>query len=209
MHTQLANRVVLDIETTGLNPNAHEILEIGAFVMDPRLTQGIAYFQSLVLFESHDVLDICYARAQQYCQEMHTQNGLWQDLHNAIDNPVRDGRQIAYPLEALDQALVGFMSTHARPLQIEGKDRPELPIAVGNNVEGFDLRFIENELPNFRKALHYRSLNVSTLRTIGQAYGMQDTRKASSAHRVREDIRDSITLYHQSLAMLRGLPIDG
>jgi oligoribonuclease (3'-5' exoribonuclease) len=206
----IANRVVIDLETTGPRPDVDSILEVGCRIFDPTLSIHIASLHLLVQYESVQAVELEYERAIDFIKDMHTKNGLWEDLKNAAVAGAARGIQ-AFPIAKIDEVLAQFISIHAPPVQNPNKpNKPEKPWAVGNNVESLDLPFLREDLKQPAALLHYRSINVSTLRGIASAesgldfYRREGISQQESDHRVMSDIDSCIACYHWSIAAIRG-----
>ena len=64
----------------------------------------------------------------------------------------------------------------------------------GNSI-GMDRRFLTAYLPEIEEYLHYRSVDVSTLKELARRWypaDLAEFRKSSSAHRAMDDIRQSV-----------------
>lgn len=78
MTTPVPNLVWLDLETTGLNPNTDQVLEIGCIVTDHAFEPIAA--ESWVL---HYDVENTTTKIDPYVREMHRVNGLWRDCLNS------------------------------------------------------------------------------------------------------------------------------
>ena len=93
-------------------------------------------------------------------------------------------------------AVVAFIDQHCAP-----KERPPL---AGNSIHQ-DRRFIHKYLPKLDARLHYRMIDVSTVKELGRRWypAIYDKRPAKNeAHRALDDIRESIAelrYYRESL----------
>jgi len=64
----------------------------------------------------------------------------------------------------------------------------------GNSI-GMDRRFLTAYLPEIEEYLHYRSIDVSTIKELARRWYPEDMsghHKKSSAHRAMDDIRESV-----------------
>lgn len=160
----------LDLETTGLEPQKCQILEVAAMVADleqpfARLTPYEAVLRPPVKpLDVHPVV-----------LEMHHRNGLWADC---------------------DKSTTTLAEVEAHLIEMAGRtpasDRENQTTLAGSCV-GFDLGFIKVHMPELAKYLHYRVLDVSSVLLFCRALGMPKPPKIE-AHRAMADIRESIAL---------------
>lgn len=160
----------LDMEMTGLDPARERVLEIATIVTDDALVE-IAAGPTLVVHQPDDVL----AAMDRWNTEHHGASGL---TERARTSTVTEA-------EAEAQTLA-FVDAHFGP-----KDRPVL---CGNSIHQ-DRRFIRRYLPAFDARLHYRMIDVSTIKELGRRWYPTELAaqpaKAES-HRALDDIRESI-----------------
>lgn len=84
-----------------------------------------------------------------------------------------------------DKQIIDFLSLHVEP----GKG-----LLAGNTVHA-DKRFLEAYMPNFVKYLHYRILDVSTVKELCMRWYPKDFVRAppkANKHRALDDIEASI-----------------
>jgi len=175
-------RIVLDIETSGLNPKYNEILEIAAVATDDRMQQEVGSYHALVQYT--DVRRI-YDECDDFVKIMHSKDNLWLDLQSSQTKP----------LSQIDTEFAAWIRSVASGT---------IPLAAGNNVEGFDLPFLKEWLPESRQIFHYRTVNISSLREIVHTEcGVRLEGSREVTHRALADCRDSIALYHACLDALR------
>jgi oligoribonuclease len=159
----------IDLEMTGLNPDKDVILEIATIVTDGQLNI-IAQGPEIVISQPEILLQGMDA----WCTGVHTKSGLC-DKVRASDTSVQ---------EAESQTL-SFLRDHCN----EGKS----PLA-GNSV-WMDRVFIMKYMPRLYNFLHYRTIDVSTIKELCKAwYGQGDETKfkKQNAHRALDDIIESI-----------------
>lgn len=161
-----AKYLFLDLETTGLDPQYCSILECAAVVVDSDL---------LVLEEIEMVLRFDRAEAvlviDPIVVDMHTTNGLWSDCEQITDD-----------VETLVCVLDGVIDRYEWD---EGK-----PILAGSSIH-FDRSFLQAHAPAIVARLHYRMLDVSSLKMIRKDAGAPDMPKAE-AHRALPDALESL-----------------
>jgi oligoribonuclease len=168
----------IDLEMTGLDPARHTIVEIASLVTDDDLTI-IEEGPDLVVHASPDEL----AQMDDVVRNMHTTSGLLADMEASTLTLA----------EAGDQTLA-FLKKHIR--------QPRTVPLAGNSI-GTDRRFLATFLPEIEDYLHYRSVDVSTIKELCRRW-RPEVYKAAPAkrggHRALQDIRESVS----ELAYYRG-----
>jgi oligoribonuclease len=163
--------VWMDLEMTGLDPARHAIVEIATIVTDDAL-EILAEGPDLVVHQPPEVL----ARMDDVVRTMHTASGLLPAIEASTTS-----------LEQAGKLTLEFIAQHV-------PDPRTVPLC-GNSI-GTDRRFLATYLPAIEDHLHYRSVDVSTLKELVRRWypGLLDQvpRKAT-AHRALDDIRESIT----------------
>ena len=160
----------MDLEMTGLDHTKEVIVEIATLITDDDLVI-IAEGPDLVIHQPDEVL----AAMDPFVVEMHTRSGLLEKIRTS---------QIT--LEAAGLATLEFIKTHV----------PE-PVSVplcGNSI-GTDRRFLAAYLPEIENYLHYRSVDVSSIKELAKRwYPELDARKMmkNGTHRAMDDIRQSV-----------------
>ena len=169
MSADLPNLIWVDCEMTGLDINNDALVEIAVLVTDAQLN---------VLGEGVDLVIKCdptkLANMQQVVIDMHTNSGLINEIPNGTT------------LEKADEAIIAYLKKYA---PTEGKS----PLA-GNSVY-VDRGFIARDLPLLNKYLHYRTIDVSTIKELARRWHPKTYFSAPAKdgnHRALGDIRDSI-----------------
>lgn len=160
----------LDMEMTGLDPARERILEIATIVTDEALVE-VAAGPELVVHQPDEVL----AAMDKWNTEHHGASGLTE----------RSRTSTVTEADAEAQTLA-FVDAH-----FPAKDRPVL---CGNSIHQ-DRRFIRRYLPAFDARLHYRMIDVSTVKELGRRWypaAMATQPAKAESHRALEDIRESI-----------------
>ncbi len=135
--------VWLDMEMSGLDPARERILEIATIITDGQLTE-IATGPELVIHQSDEVL----AAMDDWNRKHHGASGL---VDRVKASTVSDA-------DAEAQTLA-FINAHCGP-----KDRPVL---AGNSIHQ-DRRFIRKYMPALDARLHYRMVDVSTVKELAR-----------------------------------------
>jgi oligoribonuclease len=162
--------VWLDLEMTGLDPDRDVILEIATLVTDDEL-QLIAEGPDLVVHQPDDVL----ARMESPVVEMHTRSGL-----------VNMVRASTLDLEEAGQRTLEFIRFWV--------PEPGTVPLCGNSI-GTDRRFLATHLPEIEHHLHYRSIDVSSVKELVRRWHpevMAARPHKVGSHRALDDIRESV-----------------
>jgi oligoribonuclease len=169
MSADLPNLIWVDCEMTGLDIENDALVEIAVLVTDAQLN---------VLGEGVDLVIKCDSakleNMQQVVIDMHTNSGLINEIPNGTT------------LEKADEAIIAYLKKYAPS---EGKS----PLA-GNSVY-VDRAFIARDLPLLNKYLHYRTVDVSTIKELARRWHPKTYFSAPAKdgnHRALGDIRDSI-----------------
>ena len=160
----------MDLEMTGLEPRTDVIVEIATLVTDDQL-QIIAEGPDLVIHQSDEVLAIM----DPFVVEMHTRSGLLEAI-----------RSSTMTLEEAGQATLDFIKLHA-------PEARTVPLC-GNSI-GTDRRFLAAYLPDIENWLHYRSVDVSSLKELVRRWYPEvraDRPRKAGSHRALDDIRESV-----------------
>ena len=162
--------VWLDLEMTGLDPQRHAIVEIATLVTDDEL-ELVAEGPDLVIHQPPEVLE----GMDDVVRAMHERSGL-------LDDIVRS----EVTLEEAGRATLDFVRSHV--------PEPRTAPLCGNSI-GTDRRFLDRHLPDLENFLHYRSIDVSTIKELCRRWYPQAYAAApgkSAAHRALGDIRESV-----------------
>ncbi len=162
--------VWLDLEMTGLDVEQHTIVEIACIVTDSDLTpldDGI----DIVVHQDADAM----GRMDDFVRKMHTKSGL---------------------LPAIGASEVQLADAEARTLEYVRAHVPGPGLAplCGNSI-GTDRRFLDRYMHELDTFLHYRSIDVSSLKELCRRWYPEIYSKRpgkSEQHRALDDIRESI-----------------
>jgi oligoribonuclease len=160
----------MDLEMTGLDPGKHVIVEIATLVTDDEL-QIVAAGPDLVIHQPAEAL----AAMEPIVKDMHTRSGLLEAITAST-----------VPLEEAGQATLAFIKEHV--------PEPRTVPLCGNSI-GTDRRFLAAYLPDIENYLHYRSVDVSTIKELARRWYpaiVDGVPKKASAHRALDDIRESV-----------------
>jgi oligoribonuclease len=143
--------VWLDLETTGTDEQQDPIMELGYVITDEALTERA--WANLVI--SDPATETRFAQANAVVQEMHTSNGLIDDI--------RSGRGSVLP------DAEGFVID-----ELQGIGKKHDFVLAGSGVSHFDRRFLEAQMPHLMKWLRYYSIDVGVLRRSLELIGRTD-----------------------------------
>ena len=162
------NLIWMDLEMSGLDPDRNTILEIATIVTDGDLTV-IAEGPVLAVHQPDVVLD----GMDHWNREHHAASGLVKR--------VRDSRLSMHEAELQTLDFVRrFSPERTSPL-------------CGNSIHQ-DRRFLARYMPRLDAYLHYRNIDVSTIKELARRWypnGPQPPEK-KHAHLALDDIRESI-----------------
>lgn len=165
-----------DCEMTGLDIDRDEICEIAVIVTDDQLKpvdEGI----QIVIKPS----DSAMANMGEFVRQMHTDSGLLAELDSGVSIESAQEQVLAY--------LAKFIS------------EPKTAPLAGNSI-GTDRMFIIRQMPKLDAFLHYRNIDVSSLKELVRRWYPRvyfQLPKKNGSHRALADIRESI----QELAYYR------
>lgn len=160
----------MDLEMTGLDPAKNVIVEIATIITDDELNI-VAEGPDLVVFQPEDAL----ALMEPVVVDMHTRSGLLDEI-----------RASTLSLEEAGRITLDFIKQHVPAAR-------SVPLC-GNSI-GMDRRFLDAHLPDIEHHLHYRSVDVSTIKELARRWypgELSGLTKKSSAHRAMDDIRESV-----------------
>jgi len=162
--------VWLDLEMTGLDVRRHVIVEIAVLVTDAALVPLDAGID-LVVHQPAEAL----AEMDDFVRRMHTRSGL---------------------LPAIEESTLALVDAEAQALAYVQQHVPTPRSAplCGNSI-GVDRRFLDAAMPTLEEYLHYRSIDVSTLKELCRRWAPAAYRRRpgkQETHRALLDVQDSI-----------------
>jgi oligoribonuclease len=176
--------VWVDCEMTGLDVAIDEIVEIAVIITDSNLVprhEGL----SLVIKPSPAALN----NMGDFVREMHTNSGLITELDTGVS------------LAEAETMVLDYLAAHVP----EGSRAP-----LAGNTIGTDRMFLARYMPRFDTALHYRNIDVSSLKELARRWFPRIYFNAPSKggnHRALADIIESIReLEYYRRAMLVAEP---
>ncbi|MDQ6954408.1 MAG: oligoribonuclease [Mariprofundaceae bacterium] len=159
--------VWMDLEMTGLDPNVDTILEIATIITDGQLNV-VAEGPNIVIHQTDEILNAM----NDWCKQQHGDSGL----------TVRVRASTLSMREAEKQTL-GFIKKHV----------PEgIAPLCGNSIHQ-DRRFLVPYMSDLESYLHYRNVDVSTVKELARRwYPKLDMPAKAEEHLALADVRESI-----------------
>ena len=165
------DRIVwIDCEMTGLDPQKHVIVEIAALVTDAELN---------ILGDGVDVVvhasETDLAQMDAYVTDMHNSSGLTEEIRQSTVD-VNEAERIV-----LDYIREWVPNARQAPL-------------AGNSIAS-DRGFIRRYMPDLEDFLHYRMIDVSSLKELARRWYPRvyfGQPEKGMSHRALADIRESI-----------------
>lgn len=159
----------MDMEMSGLDPDKDRILEVAVLVTDGELNV-VAEGPNLIVHQPEAVLEAM----DEWNTKHHGQSGLTKRV-----------RESTVDESQVSAALLEFLTEHTR--------KSKAPLA-GNSIHQ-DRRFVARYLPEVEEWLHYRNVDVSTIKELAQRwypkqYAGRPAKKGS--HRAMDDLMESI-----------------
>ncbi|MBC7001272.1 oligoribonuclease [Photobacterium sp. BZF1] len=162
------NLIWIDLEMTGLDPEAHKIIEIATIVTDAQLNV-LAEGPVLAIHQPEAEL----AKMDEWCTTTHTNSGLVERIRQSR---ISEEDAVRQTIAFLEQ----WVPKGASPI-------------CGNSI-GQDRRFLYKHMPELEQYFHYRYLDVSTLKELTRRWKPEvlDGFSKKGSHLALDDIHDSI-----------------
>lgn len=163
--------VWIDCEMTGLDLEKDCLVEVAVIITDGQtniVDEGI----DLLIKPRAEVLD----HMGDFVREMHTKSGLLAELETAV----------ALDLAEAEKQVLDYIKRF-----VPGKGQALL---AGNSV-GTDKQFLEKEMPQVISHLHYRLVDVSSVKELAKRWyprAFYNAPEKHGGHRALADIRESI-----------------
>lgn len=162
------NLVWVDLEMTGLDPDRCVILEIATVVTSPDLSWSVEG-PALTIHQPESVL----LGMADVVKDMHRRSGLWERVLASTTT-----------LAEAEAQTLAFVRAHV--------EKGTSPLC-GNSVWK-DKTFLEKYMPELCGHMHYRIVDVSTLKELVRRWypAAYHAPKKREVHRALDDIRESI-----------------
>ncbi len=180
--------VWMDMEMTGLDAEKERIIEVAVIITDGNLTEiaagprvgspanpapGSLYGPGpeLVIKQPDEILDAMDA---------------WNKKHHGGSGLIARVKASEVTDELAEEQILAFINAHA--------GAKERPVLAGNSIHQ-DRRFIRRYMPRLDARLHYRMVDVSTIKELARRWYPAIVAKSpqkKDSHRALDDIRDSI-----------------
>lgn len=178
MSNQESPFIWVDLEMTDLNPDVGFIIEIAVVITDRQLNMIAALDDSIVIHLSDEILN----NMNEWCIKHHGESGLTERSRNS-----------KISLAEAEELVLQFLRKNGVP--VDGvQDWDKKPLIAGNTV-WMDKLFIEKYMPRFNNALHYRVMDVSTVKELCRRWYpdlFAKMEKKKNPHRALGDILESI-----------------
>ena len=161
--------VWVDLEMTGLDCDKDAIIEIACIITDGDLNI-VATSPDLVINQSKDVMD----NMAEWCTEHHGKSGLTEQV-----------LQSKISLQDAEDIIYNFVCQYTA--------KGVCPLA-GNSIH-VDKQFLEKQMPSVIRHLHYRIIDVSTIKELCRRWYPLEYSKCprkKMLHRALDDINESI-----------------
>lgn len=155
--------VWIDVETTGLDPTHDQLLEVAMVITDAELEPVAGASYVVRWTEFYGVNEVVH--------KMHTENGLFEEC-----------RASRIYLQEIDAKLADLL----RQQGIDGN----APLC-GSTIH-FDRAFVKRDLPLTHAKLHYRNVDVSSLKELVIRWAPELEWPKKDHHRAMPDIYESI-----------------
>ncbi len=166
-NNQEQHMVWMDLEMTGLEPETDTILEIATLITDSQLN---LIAEGPVLTISHPLEKL--EAMDEWNTTHHKASGLWERVLN-------EGVSLAEAEAQTLSFIAKYCKANSSPL-------------CGNSI-GQDRRFLYKYMPDISHFLHYRNVDVSTLKELTKRwYPQAQPFKKANVHRALDDILESI-----------------
>lgn len=154
---------------TGLDPDRHVIVEIATLITDDDLTI-VAEGPNLIIATPDSALE----GMDDVVVTMHTRSGLLDAIRTST--VTHDGAR---------DATLAFLQEYC--------EAGTMPLC-GNSI-GTDRRFLARYMPEIDEYLHYRSVDVSTIKELARRWypdAVKNAPRKAGGHRALDDIKESV-----------------
>jgi oligoribonuclease len=163
--------VWMDLEMTGLDVERDVIVEIAALATSATTLEPLDAGLSVVVAQAPEVL----AGMDDFVRRMHERSGLLAEIGT-----------VGVPLEEAGRRILEYIKGHV--------PEPKTTPLCGNSI-GMDRRFLARYLPEIEEHLHYRSIDVSSIKELCRRWYREPFNarpEKTDDHRALPDIGASI-----------------
>lgn len=171
--------IVLDLETSGLEVEDGQILEVAIQTVDKDLNPIDSHSTHIwpssgeYLFSDKDAVDY-FSGLDRVVQDMHTENGLFTDILNTM--LVLRG---FYVVDAVEKTILSWLDDC-------GLEPNTYPL-MGSSVH-FDRMWMKEFMPSLEAWFHYRNIDISSIKELVKGLGLERFHpKGDIAHRALAD----------------------
>jgi len=132
----------MDLEMTGLDVETDVIVEVAALATTASTLEPLDAGLSVVVVQPPEVL----ARMGDFVRQMHERSGLLAEIGT-----------VGVPLDEAGRRVLEYIKGHV--------PEPRTVPLCGNSI-GMDRRFLARYLPAIEEHLHYRSIDVSSIKEL-------------------------------------------
>lgn len=161
--------VWIDCEMTGLDLQKDALVEVAVVITDEQLNvvdPGI----DIIIKPSQEALD----NMGDFVRDMHTKSGLIDEFESGVSMEEAEAQVLEYVKRFVPQSRIALLA--------------------GNSI-GTDKAFLERDMPNLIKYLHYRVVDVSSIKELAKRWyhrTFEEAPEKHGGHRARADILESI-----------------
>ena len=166
------NYLWLDLETSGLDPEHRNILEVAAVLDVDGKAELIEVADSVITYPE-EMFGPHYGWDPE-AWEMHQKSGLLADM-----------RGPSLVLGLVERMLCEALDPY-----------PMNTVMLAGNSIHFDRSFIREDMPRLDGLLHYRHMDVSCLTTFLEGAGLLERDKGPKPHRAMPDVQRSIDTFY-------------
>lgn len=178
------NLLVLDLETTGLDPEKDLILEVSAIRV--RLKNDDFEVGKKIHFYVKNEMGSIFKRMNDFVHNLHHKSGLINDICNPSN------KENTYHL--LNPKCPLYSLFTAKDL--------ENPIYICGNSINFDKNFLKHHVPELESKLHYRVLDLTSFWLMKNIFSNYNN-KGEAKHRAYDDVDYSLEVLKEFYRIIK------
>jgi len=168
----VSSLIILDLETTGLEPERGEILELAMIALEYGTLREIAAVSTCLSVSSG-----VWGRCDEKVYAMHITSGLKDDVWGPRSKLAFEHGGWPTPAQ-LEGPAVAWLQ------QVGGIKSP-----LGGYNPSFDRGWLKRHMPQLEMAFHYRSLDVNFCHVLREVITQAQGEKKNVTHRALDDCR--------------------